>query len=243
MQVLNRAFPKIIIGLAGAVLIALAVIVLIPSSAPAQPVISWVPESLNETVLAGETKTLSASFTASQDLGAVEVGVVPELEPFVQTNPTSFQNIVAGQEVSLEIIIMAPEDTSPQVVEGTIQIRNAGQPPRNFARPLPVTVNIRLQPTTPENALRQLAHDLQTNNTDEILKRFTPSPINHEALMGLSTENRNRFSQALDNAELLKETESLIIYLVPWTEEDGSIIELEITLAKNDIGEWFIISW
>jgi hypothetical protein len=95
--------PKISIGLAGVALIALAVIVLIPSPAPAQPVISWVPESLNETVLAGETKTVSVSFTTSEDLGAVGIRVVPELEPYVTTNPTSFTSITAGQTINLDI--------------------------------------------------------------------------------------------------------------------------------------------
>jgi hypothetical protein len=142
MQSLNRFSSKIIIGLAGVVLIALAVIVLIPSSAPAQPVISWVPESVIETVLAGETKTVSVSFTASQELGAVEVWVVPELEPFVRTEPTSFTNIPAGQTTTLDITIAALADALPSTIEGTIQIRNAGRPPRNFARPLPVTVTV-----------------------------------------------------------------------------------------------------
>jgi len=152
MQLLKHVRPKIIIGLAGAVFIALAAILLTPSSAPAQPVISWVPELLNETVLAGETKTVSVSFTASQELGAVEVRVVPELEPYVRTEPTSFTNITAGQEVSLNIIISAATDATTQVVEGTIQIRNAGRPPRNFARPLPVTINVSGLPPDPGEA-------------------------------------------------------------------------------------------
>jgi hypothetical protein len=101
-----------------------------------------VPESLNETVLAGETKTVSFSFTASEDLGAVEIRMVPELEPFVRTEPTSFTSITAGQTTTLDITISAPADASPQVVEGTIQIRNAGRPPRNFARSLPVSVEV-----------------------------------------------------------------------------------------------------
>ena len=48
----------------------------------------------------------------------------------------------ANRETNLDITISAPADATPQVVEGTIQIRNVGRPPRNFARPLPVKVTI-----------------------------------------------------------------------------------------------------
>jgi hypothetical protein len=88
--------------------------------------------------------------TASQDLGAVEVRVVPELETFVTTNPTSFTSIPAGQMTSVNITIAAPADAVPSTVEGTIQIRNAGRPPRNFARPLPVEVTISPIPLPPD---------------------------------------------------------------------------------------------
>ena len=142
MQLFNRFPSKVSIGLAGVALVVFAVIVLTPSPAPAQPVISWVPELVNETVLAGETKTVTVSFTASEDLGAVEVRVVPELEPYVTTNPTSFQSIVAGQAVNLDVTFSAPADSLPKVVEGTIQIRNVGRPPRTFARPLPVATTV-----------------------------------------------------------------------------------------------------
>lgn len=142
MQLFKRFPVKIGIGLVGLALVVFAVIVLAPSPAPADPVISWVPESVNETILAGETKTVSATFTASEDFGAVEVRVVPALEPFVQVSPTSFENLVAGQETSIEITISSPADSLPQVVDGTIQIRNAGRPPRNFAKPLGVKITV-----------------------------------------------------------------------------------------------------
>lgn len=144
MHIFKRFLPQIGIGLA---LVVLAVIVLTPSPAPAQPVITWTPESVSEIIVTGEAKTISVSFTAAQNLGAVDIRVTPELTPYVSTNPTLFQNIAAGQAVNLDITISAPADASPQSVEGTIQIRNAGRPPRNFARPLAVTVTISAQDT------------------------------------------------------------------------------------------------
>jgi hypothetical protein len=142
MQLFNRFRPKIIISLAGVGLVALAIVILSLSPTPAQPVISWVPELVNEVVLAGETKTVSVSFIASEDLGAVDVTVMPELEPFVRTEPMSFESITKKQTVNLDIIISAPADATPQVVEGTVQIRNAGQTSQNFAQLLPATVAI-----------------------------------------------------------------------------------------------------
>jgi hypothetical protein len=142
MQSFKRFFPKITIGIIAVAIIAVAAILLTPSPSPAQPVITWAPESVSEMVVAGETKTVSVSFTAAQNLGAVDVLVVPELASYVTTNPTSFANITAGQVVNLDITIAVPAGAMPKVVDGTIQIRNPGRPPRNFARPLPVAVTI-----------------------------------------------------------------------------------------------------
>jgi hypothetical protein len=243
MQTPQRFPLKLITLFTIGLVLALGALLLTPSPAPAQPTISWTPESLTKTVLARESVTVPVSFTASEKLTNVIARVVPEIAPYVSTNPTLFASIAKGQTINLDVIVSAPADTLPKVVEGTIQLRSGQGPPKTFAKPLPVTVHIRLSPTTPESVLRQLAFDLQTSNIDAALQRFISTSSNHDTLAGLNSDQRARFATALSNARLLESTDDLSIYSIPWIEEDGSTIDLEITLTKTDQGEWVIISW
>ncbi len=120
----------------------LAVVLFMPSRAPAAPTIAWAPSSVTETILAGESKTVSVSFTASSDLSNVVVQVVPELQPYVQTNPAGFGGISKWQTVNFDLIISAPASSLPGAFEGTVQLRSGNNPNKTFARPLPVTINI-----------------------------------------------------------------------------------------------------
>jgi hypothetical protein len=127
----------------GATLLGVAGIAFTPSSAPAAPTISWLPASLNESVSAGQTKTVPVSFVASENVKSVVVRVVPELQPFVRTNPSSFASITKGQTVNLSIIISSPATSLPGTFDGTIQLRNGnGKNQKPFERPLPVTLSI-----------------------------------------------------------------------------------------------------
>ena len=86
MHIFQRISSKLITILAAGALV-LAAILLVPSPAPAEPVIAWTPSSVSQAILAGESITVAVSFTASENLNNVDVRVVPALEPYVQTNP------------------------------------------------------------------------------------------------------------------------------------------------------------
>jgi hypothetical protein len=231
-----------VVSLVAIALISFAVIVLIPSPAPAQPVISWVPELVNETVLAGETKTISASFSSSQDLGAVEVSVVPALEPFVQTNPTSFASITAGQTTNLDITISAPADASPQTVEGTIQFRNAGRPPRNFARPLPVTVNIKPFPVSPEEVLSEIARLFRNGDTGTAEGLIIASEEKIRNLETLSRAQLIALADFYDSGVLAEEIGDIRVYKSVLRENDGSESEVTFRMERDESGRWRV-SW
>jgi hypothetical protein len=127
----------------GTTLLSFISILFAPSSAPAEPSISWSPTSVTETILASETKKVAASFTASENIGNASVRVVPELQPYVQVSPSSFSSVAKGQTVNLIITISSTATSLPGTFDGTIQLRNAsGKNQKTFARPLPVTISL-----------------------------------------------------------------------------------------------------
>lgn len=144
MHTPHRLASKIIVVAVAAGVLVLAAILLTPSPSTAKPVISWTPESMTQTILAGESVTVPVSFTATKALTNVVVRVVPELAPYVQTNPTSFASIAQGQTVNLDVTISAPADALPKVVEGTVQVRSGDDPKKTFATPLAVKLDIRV---------------------------------------------------------------------------------------------------
>ncbi len=115
-------------------------------SAPAAPTISWNPSFINETLSAGNSKTVLVSFVASEKMTAAQINIVPELQPYVQASPSTFANISEGGTGTVSLIISAPLIAKPHVFRGTIQIRSAIGAPKVFARPLPITVNIVVSP-------------------------------------------------------------------------------------------------
>jgi hypothetical protein len=137
-------FNLIVVSVAA--LVALAALLFAPTSAPAEPAVSWTPTSINQTVFAGESKMVSVSFVPSENSTNVAVRVVPELAPFVQATPSSFATVTKGQAVQLNLTFSAPATTLPSSFEGTIQLRSTGSKnSKTLARPLPLTINIAWQ--------------------------------------------------------------------------------------------------
>src|SRR5260221_11190920 len=110
-------------------------------SSRAAPTISWQPSKITETVPAGVTRTVSVSFVASENLKDVALRVVPELLPFVQVSPSTFNSVAAGQTVPVVITVATPATELPQTISGTIQI-HAASLASNLARPLPVVLTV-----------------------------------------------------------------------------------------------------
>ena len=146
MDTPHRFVPKIIIAAVAVGLLALAAILLTPSPAPAQPVISWTPSALAGEVARGNSKTVAVSFTSLETVNNVEVRVVPELQPFVQVNPSAFSIITAGQPRTLNVTFSASNSSPFGTFDGTIQLRQRN----NLARPLPVTVLVTVVPLPPD---------------------------------------------------------------------------------------------
>ncbi len=109
----------------------------------AEPTIDWTPSSLVEELRPGNSRLVSVTFTANEDVAQANLRVVPELEPFVQVAPRNFQDLAAGQMGSLEILFSVPPDAAPATFEGTMQLRDGiGPSAQNLAKPLSVTLTI-----------------------------------------------------------------------------------------------------
>jgi hypothetical protein len=146
MDIPHRLAPKIIVIAVAAGLLALAAILLTPSPTPAQPVISWTPSALAGEVARGQNKTVAVSFTSLETVTNVEVRVVPELQPYIQVNPSAFAVIPAGQPRTLNATFSASNSSPFGTFDGTIQLRQRN----NLARPLPVTVLVTVVPLPPD---------------------------------------------------------------------------------------------
>jgi hypothetical protein len=152
----------------GVALLVIGIIVFAPSLAPAEPTITWTPAFINETILGGETKTVSVFFIASEDVNNVIVRVVPELQPYVRVSPSNFSSITRGQNLNLTIVISSLVTSLPGTFEGTIQLRSGTPSQKTIAKPLPVTINIWqriVEPTSdvafaiPPNLIARIAED------------------------------------------------------------------------------------
>jgi len=120
-------------------LVTVGFILLSPSSSPAAPVISWSPGSVNETISPGGSKVANVSFTSLKDLSNVDVWVVPELQPYIQVQPSSFAQIINGQTNNLSLTISASQNAPLGTFDGTIHIR---QGKITIAKPLQIAINV-----------------------------------------------------------------------------------------------------
>lgn len=77
----------------------------------AKSTIQWTPSLVSTDITAGQKNTTTVSFVSSEDVeGTVDVTVVPELEPFVATTPTSYNGLTEGQEETIDITFFSRID-------------------------------------------------------------------------------------------------------------------------------------
>lgn len=82
---------------------------------------------------------MNVSFTSSKDLSNADVWVVPELQPYVQVQPSSFAEITKGQTNNLSLTLSANQDAPLGTFDGTVHLRSRT---RTIASPLPVVVSV-----------------------------------------------------------------------------------------------------
>jgi len=123
-------------------ILALGSVAATPAEPKQSPSVSWIPNSISEHILAGESHTLTVQFAAREALADVTVRVVPELEEFVSVTPAALGDVAKGQVIHLQVVVAPSGSTEPQAVEGVVQLRNRGNPRRTYSSPLPIRVEI-----------------------------------------------------------------------------------------------------
>lgn len=130
----------------GTGLLVVAVVILTPTPAPADPKITWAPSSLTAEVGRGESKTIGVSFISSEAVANVQASVVPALQSFVQVTPASFASMTAGQTLVLNVTISAGASSPLGTFNGTIQLRQRNA----LAKPLPIQLLVTVVPLPPD---------------------------------------------------------------------------------------------
>lgn len=106
--------------------------------------ITWSQKLISETVAAGDTVTVSVTFTSTKDIAEPVLSVRPKKADFVEVSgfPTT---IVAGTPYTVDVQISIPADTTRASFNAMIFVKDR----HTLAWPLPVRAKVSL-PETPE---------------------------------------------------------------------------------------------
>lgn len=131
-------------------------------------------------------------------------------------------------------------ESVPQIIKFKASVANRGVVRRTLSDETPFFVQSLV---TPEQILSSIADDIEAGNIDNALKSFTPSPHNRDVLIGLNSGQRNQLASAFRNTHLITEDSNLKVYGTAWLDDDGTPLEMRISMSKTLLNEWFIISW
>lgn len=131
-------------------------------------------------------------------------------------------------------------ESVPQIIKFKASVANRGVVRRTLSDETPFFVQSLV---TPEQILSSIADDIEAGNIDNALKSFTPSSHNRDVLIGLNSGQRNQLASAFRNTHLITEDSNLKVYGTAWLDDDGTPLEMRISMSKTLLNEWFIISW
>ena len=85
-------------------------------------VITWTPQSVEESLFPGDIQVVTVSFTASKNIRRAEVTVSPELASFVRPDLMFLERLRRGKCRELNLIFSLPADAQPSTVSGTVAV-------------------------------------------------------------------------------------------------------------------------
>ena len=228
---------RIVFSLLSVIFVVFAVVLFIPKSSPAAPVITWTPAPITETVSPGGSKMVNVTFTSSKNLSNVTVWIVPELQPFVQVQPVIFNQITKGQTTNLTLTISANIDSPLGTFDGTIHLRIG-------SKTYPQTLKVLVKIVTPQTIMSDFQKAALEDNVDMMVESFHPSikdtyrdAFNQAKTTGLLDELVNM----LQTAQLVYEKEDYAKFSVYIIENDRKIVSY-IYMVKDINGTWVIKS-
>jgi hypothetical protein len=113
----------------------IGLLIILPANVLAVPRVSWDPGSIDQTLMVGESTTLSVSFMSSISLEDPELFTTPELQPFVITS--ELKSIRANKWYRVKLTLTAPSEMILGPYSGTIHLCDA-------TKTLPDTLKINL---------------------------------------------------------------------------------------------------
>lgn len=104
-----------------------------------QPLISWFPERIEETLGKGKSKDLKISFVSTHELKKAKLWITPELRPFIQIEPDFYSSIEANKLNEVVLHLSVPEKVKLGHYGGTIHLRVGS---RTYPQTLKIDLNI-----------------------------------------------------------------------------------------------------
>lgn len=111
-----------------------------------QPEVTWAPNAIAETLLAGTQKVIPVVLTAKGNIAAAAITVSPSLQSLVTVAPTTIANMKTGDTVGVTITLAPAATLAPGTVQGTV---NARISTATIVQPLPITVTVPAVNTAP----------------------------------------------------------------------------------------------
>jgi len=104
-----------------------------------QPKITWSTTSVSVILSPGESTSSDLTFTSSQNLTNVSLGVVTQIAPFVTVQPSSISSLAANQTQSVHLSIGIPTNAKFGTCDGTIQLKSGTT---TFPQTVKIVVNV-----------------------------------------------------------------------------------------------------
>lgn len=119
----------------------LVVIAMLVATVPvqAQSAISWSPELVKVTVVAGSHDEMLVTADFGQSIQETSVEVSSDLSSFIATDPGSLPPLPSGAKQEIRLLITIPGDAVPRVVKGNLILREGSEA---LAPALPVVLVI-----------------------------------------------------------------------------------------------------
>lgn len=96
---------------------------------------------------------------------------------------------------------------------------------------------------TPQMARLQTANALRTGDIELALAGFYPNEKSQAIIPALDVVYRNQLADWIESVQPIYTSENYRAYRTEWTDEAGNIRHIDITMRRNESGQWHIISW
>jgi hypothetical protein len=104
-----------------------------------QPKITWSTTSVNIILSPGESTSSDLTFTSSQNLTNVTLGVVPQIAPFVAVQPSTISSLAANQTQSVHLSMAIAAATAFGTYDGTLRLKSGAT---TFPQTLKVSLSV-----------------------------------------------------------------------------------------------------